>query len=118
MSPAEKSHKVMSMLLDDYFAEALENSGCDKCVICDKHVDRKDLMILPDLDLKLGPWHAECFAFFTAYNCSKVWDNYEDMVKVQREEPDGFVKVVTILLKAVRAEEKERRRCQPLQLTS
>ena len=63
-------------------------------------------MILPDLDLKLGPWHAECFAFFTAYNREKVWDNYEDMVKIQREEPDGFVKVVTILLKAVRARKK------------
>lgn len=100
------------MSLDDY----IDIDDSDKCAICDKHVDRIDSLILPDLNFKFRPWHAECFAFFTAYNRPKVWDNYDDMARIQAE-PNGFVKVVTTLLKAISAEEQHRRKCQSIQLT-
>jgi hypothetical protein len=57
------------------------------------------------------------FISFTAYNRPKFWDTYEDMKRIQDQEPDGFLKVITTLIKAISAEEQQRRACQPIQLT-
>ena len=107
-----KTHKMSSLSLDDY----IEVDDLDKCAVCGKYTTRHDSLELLDINLKPSWWHCECYASFTAYNRSKCWDTYEDMERLQNE-PDGFVKVTTTLMKAIRAEEQLRRQQQKLALT-
>lgn len=113
MGSTMRSHKEMSLTLDDY----MDIDGIYHCALCGKHTNRNDSLQLVDINLKPSRWHCECYASFTAYNRSKCWDTYGDMKRIQDQEPDGFVKVITTLMKVIRAEEQQRRACQPIQLT-
>lgn len=112
MRSTMKSHKEMSLTLDDY----MDIDGIYHCALCGKRTNRNDSLQLVDINLKPSRWHCECYASFTACNRPKCWGTYEDMKRLQNE-PDGFVKVITTLIKKIRAEEQQRRKCQLIQLT-